>query len=134
MAQRIVQRYTLAALYYAMNGDEWTNCSSSRKLFDTASTNEIGTCNNAVRFLDASHECNWYGISCVGDAEKYEVDSYYAIDEIVLPDNNLSGAIPTEFYKAFDKLRVWNMAKNQGVIGTLSNGVGRFTELEVLIL
>jgi len=99
---------------------------TSRKFFDESSTTEIGTCNNAIRFLDASHECNWYGISCVGDAD--------AIDEVVLHNNNLSGAIPMEFYKAFDKLRVWNMAENQGVIGTLSNGVGRFTELEVLML
>jgi hypothetical protein len=132
MRQRIVQRYTLATLYYAMNGDEWTTCSSSRNFFDDSST-ETGVCNDAVRFLDASHECNWYGISCVGDGP-YDVDSYHAIDEIVLPNNNLSGAIPTEFYNAFERLRVWNMEKNGGVIGSLSNGVGRLTELEVLVL
>ncbi len=142
VVQRILQRYTLATLYFSMNGNEWTNCPSSRTFFDdnsTANTSTIGKCdNNAVRFLDASHECNWYGITCVGDVEddvvEYDVDSHYAIDTIILPNNNLSGAIPTEFYNAFEKLRVWNMEKNGGVLGTLSNGVGRLTELELLLL
>jgi hypothetical protein len=136
MVQRILQRYTLASLYFSMNGNEWTNCPSSRKFFDD-STRTVGVCDNAVRFLDESHECNWYGITCAGDVEngvEYDVDSHYAIETIILPNNNLSGAIPTEFYKAFDKLRVWNMEKNEGVLGTLSNGVGRLTQLEVLLL
>lgn len=136
MRKRILQRYTLATVYFAMNGNEWTSCSSSAKFFDDSST-ETGACNNAVRFLDASHECKWYGISCVEDSEddeEYDVDVHYAIEEIVLPTNNLSGAIPTEFYKAFDNLRVWNMEKNGGVFGTMSNGTGTLTELEVLML
>ena len=41
----IVQRYTVALIYFSMKGEHWSNSSL---------------------FLSDSHECNWYGISCDG--------------------------------------------------------------------
>jgi len=151
-------------MYYSLDGDGWTNCSSDRRLDDDDDddgdnamdvTSEIGTCltdngKAAVRFLDASHECTWFGLSCNNndlDANSSISDShadnihYSPITEISLPRNNLRGTIPMEFYKAFERLSVWNMEGNE-VDGTLNNddddddddGVGSLVELKVLKL
>jgi len=154
--KRILQRYTLAAMYYALNGDGWTNCSAERKWLgndddddgadeddtDAIDTIEVGTClargsgQNGVRFLDASHECNWFGLSCGGDPDydtptfdldsslsgnafSNDLDRYRPITDISLPRNNLQGTIPIEFYKVFEGLSMLNITDGNGVVDGL---------------
>ena len=49
---------------------------------------------------------------------------------IELSNTNLVGEVPIEVYRVFDKLKVLDMESN-GIGGTLSEDVGRLTELKV---
>ena len=139
---RIKQRYVMAALYYSLNGDGWSNCSADRHLFTDNDEKDVGECLNqdgteGIRFLDFRHECTWFGISCddtpkLFDWHEYiDADAYHAVTEISLPDNNLVGELPIEFYRELDTLQVLDMERNS-ISGTLSDDVGRLKALQVL--
>jgi len=59
------EREALIALYYATNGDNWTN--------KTGWNGAVGT------------ECDWYGVTCSGGD----------LTELALASNNLVGTIPS---------------------------------------
>ena len=59
------EREALIALYYASNGDNWTN--------KTGWNGAVGT------------ECDWYGVTCSGSD----------LTELILSSNNLVGTIPS---------------------------------------
>jgi hypothetical protein len=96
---RIMQRYALAMLYFSFQGYGWDQCSSDRNLIDSSSA---GKCvdsngNELVRFLDAAHECEWFGIACSTNAtDEMNVDMYYPVTHLELSSNNLHGYIPSE--------------------------------------
>lgn len=50
---RMINRYALATLYFATNGDDWVNCGRD-------STN----CDATQEWLTADSECDWYAIEC----------------------------------------------------------------------
>lgn len=128
--KRILQRYTLATMYYSTNGDGWTNCSAERR----ECMDEDGE--EAVRFLDATHECSWFGIECDDhhpSSGSLDVDTYVPVTEISLPSNELRGEVPIEFYEVFDRLQVWDMHDND-IDGSLSESIGNLIELETLKL
>ncbi|KAL7469144.1 hypothetical protein ACHAXS_009396 [Conticribra weissflogii] len=68
-AGQVAQRYILANLFYATDGDKWEN---------------------ATGWLDNSHECFWHGIVCdiIGGIE--------TVTDIDLGGNGLGGTIPLE--------------------------------------
>lgn len=96
---RIMQRYSLAMLYFSFQGYGWTNCSSDRNLISSNTSDE---CINSegqelVRFLDSAHECEWFGVTCFTNATgDIDVDQYYPATNLELPGNNLHGYIPEE--------------------------------------
>ena len=49
----LLQRYVLALLYFATNGDNWSKCRRDG----------LAPC-NAGNFLSGVHECMWGGITC----------------------------------------------------------------------
>jgi len=51
--QNFIQRYVLALLYFSTSGDDWARCTRKKTTL----------CRNE-RFLSATHECNWGGITC----------------------------------------------------------------------
>lgn len=68
-ADQVAQRYILANLFYATNGDEWEN---------------------STGWLDNTHECFWHGIYCD------TIDDIEIVTGIALSDNGLDGTIPLE--------------------------------------
>lgn len=48
-----IQRYILALLYYSTAGDNWMRCTVGGE-----------TPCQGERFLSASHECHWGGVTC----------------------------------------------------------------------
>ena len=135
----------MAALYYSLNGDVWSNCSTGRHLLtDQDGGKEVGECLNedgtdGIRFLDYRHECTWYGSTCddtpkIFDWHEYiDADAYHAVTEISLSGNNLVGELPIEFYRELDTLQVLNVERNS-ISGSLSDDVGRLKHLQVLKL
>ena len=91
-----------------------------------------------VRFLDASHECEWFGLSC-GSAfdSKYSSraggDGYYPIIEISLPDNGLAGELFDELY-GFTNLVGLYLDGNRRITGRISPMLGDLEYLEYLDL
>jgi Leucine Rich Repeat len=83
----VIQRFVLALIYFEMNGDEWINCRA-------ASSATPGECTNGTQWLDASHECEWYGITC--DAAST------VVSKIALKENNLTGTLPVELFSLVD--------------------------------
>jgi len=68
---QIIQRYVLAVLYYATNGEGW-------------GFNGAESTNN--RWLGIQNECDWARVTC----------SNSVVMNLYLPGNNLSGTIPSE--------------------------------------
>ncbi|CAB9501102.1 Leucine Rich Repeat [Seminavis robusta] len=122
--ERIIQRYSLAALFYATNGpSSWVYNSG---------------------WLSDSHECTWDmsaaafegyfgyqfyspclldGTNASGPGEVYQY--------LHLEGNGLRGTLPEELY-LLSNLRDLNMGLNNGLEGTLSTRVGQLTGLQVL--
>jgi len=69
---RIVQRFSLATLYYHMKGANWTNTTG---------------------WLKNEDECEWFGLTCNFTSE------IGSITEIVLGNNNLQGRIPEDLMR-----------------------------------
>ena len=96
---RVLQRYTLALLYYSTQGSEWTKCNSDRANFIEADDEEdyccFGECHiqqDENRFLSSAHECKWYGIIC------NDLGVVTSIDNLLSSGNNLQGQIPHELH------------------------------------
>jgi hypothetical protein len=80
--EKLVQRWTLAVMYYSTSGDEWERCSAM-------GADPCGTENPFLgerRFLSSFDECEWAGIAC---------NTENCVTEVVFEDNNLIGTIPT---------------------------------------
>jgi hypothetical protein len=80
--EKLLQRWTLAVMYYSTNGDEWERCSA-------AGEDPCGTENPFLgerRFLSSFDECEWAGIVCDTDG---------CVTEVMFEANNLIGTIPT---------------------------------------
>lgn len=93
---RIIQRYTLAMLYFSFDGHGWTNCKSERNFANTS----LGGCvddngDELVRFLDSSHECAWFGVTCSTDVADMSAE-HSPVTRLELQANNLGGSIPKD--------------------------------------
>ena len=75
---RIVQRFSLATLYYHMNGANWTNTTG---------------------WLKNEDECEWFGLTCNFTNPGQNSEFTGAITEIILGDNNLQGRIPEDLMR-----------------------------------
>ena len=118
---KVVQRYIVALIYFAMNGDEWLNCRA-------ASSDIQGNCEENERWLDKSHECEWFGIRCDSTGKYSATDSIASIN---LKKNNLQGAIPTELFLLSD-LMALTLANNKFISGSIPSSVSSLTKLTLL--
>lgn len=112
---RVVQRFSLATIYFATNGPAWTNNTG---------------------WLDYNlHECEWYTWqapktpepACIGYSDGNETEVYTMLS---LRENNLQGkdAIPPELYLLTD-LQTLILTNNPLLQGTISSLVGQLTNL-----
>ena len=108
----LLQRYTLAVLYFETAGDRWLRCSA----------NETTPCEEE-RFLSGSHECLWGGIGC---------DSDNKVTSIHLDENNLFGYIPSELGSLLHLTEL--DADSNGLFGGIPTSLGGLRFLEVIDL
>ena len=85
----------------------------------------------AVRFLDSSNECGWFGLNC--GPNFVDDDGYYPILEIDLQDNNLAGELFDELY-GFVELEGLYLDGNEGITGTISEALANLSSLMFLDL
>jgi hypothetical protein len=129
--ERIQQRFALANLYYATNGDNWSNNSG---------------------WLDYdSHECSWFSRHWFEDVEMYmsatgaqtfllmydspthpcsENTTGGDFEHLWLYRNQLEGTLPFEELALLTSLKSMSLFNNAGLEITLSSELGRFTKLE----
>lgn len=77
----VQQRYILAVLYFATNGDQWSNCNAL-----SAASQSPCLGGEEQRFLSSSDVCFWFGISC----------NRLRVSGISIDENNLRGVLPDE--------------------------------------
>jgi Leucine-rich repeat (LRR) protein len=137
--QRFVQRYALATLYYALSGEEWTK---------------------KYKFLSSEDECGWFEEVPVSNYAAQDTafgitcDPNLAVQSLFVPDNNLTGSLPSElrFLSSLDMIALPNNAvrgtiprefhswtnlryidlKYNRISGMLPSWIGDFSKLEVL--
>jgi Leucine-rich repeat (LRR) protein len=117
---KVVQRYIMVLFYFAMNGNEWSNCRASNSI-------DFGVCTGGQRWLEESHECEWFGLSCEGDGKPE------AIKTIVLKKNNLKGAIPVELFLINDLIAL-SLGNNKHIGGSIPGYISSLTKLALLDL
>ena len=110
---KILQRYTVAVLYFSTGGDDWTRCSRHR----------TSPCIVGGRFLGSNSECLWYGVSCNLSGKIFRVD---------FEDNNLVGTIASELGSLAE---LTSLALEKGDLqGTIPSSLGQLDKLETLDL
>ena len=124
IAQRVRQRFALATLYLATNGDQWS-----------INTNWL---NHSV------HECDWftqenYGAELFDDQTEYVTGSltkcYNDTDgdlyqHLWLHANNLQGTMPLELFQLMPSLRSIVFRTNKDLTGPISTEIGLLQRLE----
>jgi len=108
----LVQRYVLAVIYFATNGDGWFTCT----------WNQSTPCDGQP-FLSAVSECDWGGIEC---------DTTNHVAKISLQSNNLKGPIPPEI-GLLENLYDLTMEENE-LTGTLPESIVKLAALKFLDL
>lgn len=79
-ASTIIQRYSLAVIYYSTNGVDTTYT-------DGMTRGVVPGWKRSEGWLSADGECSWYGVRCTADG---------AVDGLDLPSNSLTGGMPLE--------------------------------------
>jgi hypothetical protein len=59
---KLIQRFALAVIYFATNGDGWLQCSANPLSTDACGLEYPFM--GESRFLSGANECEWAGISC----------------------------------------------------------------------
>ncbi|CAB9516973.1 Leucine Rich Repeat [Seminavis robusta] len=95
---RVIQRFALATVYYATNGDEWND--------------------NRSWLHPNSHECGWQHVQRVGSSGPCGSATYFTLNEGVyeslsLYDNNLVGTLPPELFMLLTSLKHVDLGVNK---------------------
>jgi hypothetical protein len=121
---QLLQRYTLAVLYFATNGQNWSNCTADLTTTNTAVHTSLGACQGGSRFLDAVSECFWYGVTCTVDNQ---------VETIRLKANGLSGQLPIELFLLPD-LTGLSLDHNKNITGTIPASLSKAHNLTYIEL
>lgn len=108
--EQLFQRYALATLYFATNGEGWKRSGG---------------------WITSADECDWFGVSgCEADDASYTEHTVIAVN---LKENQLEGTIPPELFEFIQNLVVLNLANNQ-LSGPIPKEIGELRHLDILEL
>mmetsp|Transcript_13823 Transcript_13823/g.21361 ORF Transcript_13823/g.21361 Transcript_13823/m.21361 type:complete len:666 (+) Transcript_13823:116-2113(+) len=121
----LLQRYTLAVLYFSTSGKEENDCDDDEKECDEYDDDDkLQQWNNADNWFSEENVCSWYGAACDDDAN--------AIVELNLSYNNLRGSIPLEL-AMLSLLEILTLAGN-GLTGAIPATLAKIEQLSFLAL
>jgi hypothetical protein len=135
---QLVQRYTLATLYFSTNANStWLSCGSSDGSTDCPTPEQ--------RFLSGSSECQWVGITCEGDvvtAVNLRTFFMWCLTYLALfsltfftlfaGENGLNGKLQRELAE-LSRLSTMIFSRNT-LTGTIPTDFGRLSRLRFLLL
>eukprot|EP00934_Nitzschia_sp_Nitz4_P001426 Nitzschia sp. Nitz4//scaffold19_size178191//69539//71836//NITZ4_001972-RA/size178191-snap-gene-0.145-mRNA-1//-1//CDS//3329540664//1426//frame0 len=107
----LVERYVVALVYFATSGFEW---------------------NEEHGFLAIGSVCDWHSVSSGDRNRGVFCDDNDNVQQILLPDNNLAGTIPTEI--AYLKYLQTVDMRGNGIKGTVPSAFGLLSHLTQLDL
>ena len=137
----LVQRYTLALFYFAMNGDNWNECSAPADydpaIVDLANiacnlttTNATALFPTDIRgtnaWLTPDSECTWGGVSCYAE----NTANAFKVNVIEMESNGLSGALPEEMQE-LTAIRFFALERGD-ITGTIPSSFGNLQSLLLL--
>jgi hypothetical protein len=106
---QMLQRFSLAVIYFALNGEHWFNQSG---------------------WVSSQNECTWFrATEYLLDGDPCDSSGQFVF--LGLPDNNVSGSIPPEL-SLLTKLEVINLRDNI-VSGSIPDGIGSLTNVHSFI-
>jgi hypothetical protein len=123
----LIQRYIAALIYFSFNGPEWSNCDA-----ELPGDPSLQPCvGDGKRWLDASHECDWFGVTCDSTIE----DQYNPspITNINLTANNLAGFMPIEMFE-LTELTGLSMDHNKNIYGQIPEEISWLEKLTYINL
>lgn len=129
---RVVQRYIAGLIYFQFGGDNWLNCRAQ----GGSCFQEDSTSVPAIPFLDESHECLWFGLSCTNvprevlpsQRDIVSVDDFQPIMSVDISDNSLSGDMFVELF-LLTKLQELTLDGNKAISGSIPEEIGQLTDL-----
>jgi hypothetical protein len=128
---RIAQRYTMALIYYGLDGPNWINCGVDSV---ECSNTDPEVTRDPIRWMTGDHECVWYGLFC-DDSQSVDptlsANETAALTGIDIPDNNLGGTFPYEITK-LAALKVLTLDGNYGIEGTIPSEMSNLSNLTIL--
>jgi len=114
--QYLKQRYILVMLYFALDGENWTNTSDTSDRWTSKMS--------STKWLSANTNCcSWSGVICVEDA---------FVEGIELSHRNLSGTIPYEIGQLF-RLKYLNLSSNH-IKQSIPEEIGQMPRLGKIFL
>ena len=125
--EALLDRYSLAVLYYAMGGPRW---------------------DHKDNWLTANGICSWYGVQCIpstsstnnngppsnnGTSAAVPTNNNNPVTAILLPNNFVQGALPRELWTGFSTLLYLDLSQNE-VSGGLSSEMGTMKLIRSIVL
>jgi len=134
-----VQRYVMAAFYYATEGEGWDQCSAPEEFTPSAIREANAACSRVVTpfpvnnprigdkstnaWLTPVDECEWGGVACWGTND----DKNGCMDQIDFEKDGLSGTLIPEMHK-LDELRFFILEQGS-ISGPIPSDYGLFGKL-----
>ena len=110
----VMQRYTMAVFYYSTNAVKTPHTKNPKPWV------------SATSWLSLSHVCEWKGLTC--NDKKH-------IEEIKLPENNLSGSLPMELWFISATLHTVDLTTNLIYMeGEMYDVFTQMTQMHTLLL
>lgn len=114
---QFIQRFILATIFMALDGNNWTN---------------------KTNWMTGVDVCQWHGIECFGSSSDVEAIANTTNTEgngiraLILPNNHLHGSLPSEIV-GLDKLENMELFNND-IIGSIPPKLFEMTMLKTLFL